>query len=383
MPPRKPKGRRKFRGRGRPKLGGRQINESVLGAGAVAKAASKQEVSSVTSTKDSGKTGNRISNLKKSVDVAQMNSLRAVYETIGKGTKHLSKSKLIRGIKTSISVQKELSENPDLHHLLKPNRYESKLEAFKTEQDGYITLTELLSFADLLHDKAWEQTMVLQEVFQVILKHNNTPFEDDEHLEVPKKAFIKAVMRDVDVQNLLHKDPVLTVLLKPRKYMATLMRIHPHKEGAISLSEMQHFATELHHEGEEGAQTLAGISSDSTEPLHKVERRSCLRLRTEGGQILHLGCVAYVDPFESGEDNAEDLAIHVEGYELETGKHLNGHGRVDREEYKKDGEALVTRLLKNIKLESISTSQGWHAASLSSDRLILLTPACNIVQIYF
>jgi hypothetical protein len=355
--PQKPKGKKKVRGRGRPKLGGRQIHESVLGTG---KPPPEAQKASPTTPKGEGSVSkNLLADLKKRVDVSQMNTLRAVFKTVGKSAAHVSKKKLLRAIMMSPAVQGELHNNSDLHHLLKPNRYKAALEGLETDKDGHITLTELVAFTDMLHDKTWEQTLVLKEVFQVILTHTNTPFEDDEHLEVSKKAFIKAVMRDTDVQNLLHIDPVLTVLLKPRKYMAALMHIHPHKEGAISLSELQHFANELHHEGEEGVETLANLSGAPIQQLHKVECRSCVRLRSSTGLVLHLGCVAYVDPFEADDEgDDQSLAIHIEGYELETGKHLNGHGRVDRERFKADGDALVANMLRKMKLEPTGKTKG-------------------------
>ena len=108
--PQKPKGKKKVRGRGRPKLGGRQIHESVLGTG---KPPPEAQKASPTTPKGEGSVSkNLLADLKKRVDVSQMNTLRAVFKTVGKSAAHVSKKKLLRAIMMSPAVKGSCTTTP-------------------------------------------------------------------------------------------------------------------------------------------------------------------------------------------------------------------------------------------------------------------------------
>ena len=71
----------------------------------------------------------------------------------------------------------------------------------------------------------------------------------DDVSDIAKKIFIKAVMRNSTVQALLHSDPALTVLLKPRRYAKALIAIDTDNDGSVSLEELKGFANDLHEQG--------------------------------------------------------------------------------------------------------------------------------------
>ena len=102
--------------------------------------------------------------------------------------------------------------------------------------------------------------------------------------------------------------------------------------------------------------------TDDSEAMHVAAARSFGSCCFSSMKLISkriMGCVAYVDPFEADDEgDDQSLAIHIEGYELETGKHLNGHSRVDRERFKADGDALVANMLRKMKLEPTGKTKG-------------------------
>ena len=112
-----------------------------------------------------------------------------------------------------------------------------------TDKDNALSFNELESFVEKLHDDDRKQTHLLELVFHEINQSS------DDVSDIAKKIFIKAVMRNSTVQALLHSDPALTVLLKPRRYAKALIAIDTDNDGSVSLEELKGFANDLHEQG--------------------------------------------------------------------------------------------------------------------------------------
>ena len=280
------------------------------------------------------------------VGTSEKMTLRKIFEKMSGGKPLLDKKKLLRGITMSPFVREELEKEPDLAILLKPHRYASSLKSLQSKAVGdgkTISLDDFVDFANSLHRQSYDQALLLQRAMNAVAK--------EEHVvEVEKKLFVKAIMRSMEVQQLLHQDEVLSILLKPRKYMAALMEMDTHKDGHITLDALQHFANELHHDGHEGVLPLLR-SQEAPPAMHKVEWRGCRKLmNADTGKAQFVACLCYFDPLEhhSDIDDKDKLDLHIEGVDLYTQQHFVAHRLFDPADYKNRGVAMIAQALKEL-----------------------------------
>lgn len=343
-----PRGKKNIKGRGnRPKLGGRIIHDSVLNtAGGRNFQPSKQEC------RKEEEEASAIIKKKKVVGLSQKLTLKKIFNMISNNKAEVAKKKIIREIMINSNVQKELHKEEDLQVLLKPRTYKHTLLEMDTDKDGSISLNELVVFINKLHENDHKQTNSLQLVFQEINQ------SEDDTSDIAKKIFIKAVMRNTTVQALLHSDPALTVLLKPRRYSKALMEVDTDNDGSISLVELKKFANEMHetglieaikkteiqHEGTKTKESLATIVPQ------KVELRMAKRVSSMDGKMSkYILCMAYVDPLEEEGHTANDIfTIHIEGYDVKSGRHYHCDGTIPKLEFNQGGsQSAIEKLLRS------------------------------------
>ena len=380
-----PRGKKKLKGRGnRPKVGGRIIHDSVLNNNRKNPSLNgnkKLEPSTTTNTTTSITTTTaKTTKIGKKVVVglSQKMTLKKIFNMISKNKPEVEKKVIIREIMMNSSIQEELHKEEDLKVLLKPRTYKHALIEMDTDKDGSISFNELVTFINKLHENDYKQTNSLELVFKEINQ------SEEDMSDIAKKIFIKAVMRNTTVQALLHSDPALTVLLKPRRYAKALMEIDTDNDGSVSLTELKQFANHLHQTAlieaiKETEETVEKKKKDTEVKVmaQKVELRMAKKVSSNDGTMTkYILCIAYVDPLEKKKETSDTYAIHVEGYDVKTGRHYHCDGLVSSIEFnKKNGSQIAIQNLLRSKLhfeKQISTIDSSNLSIGDTDWVMVL-----------
>ena len=96
----------------------------------------------------------------------------------------------------------------------------------------------------------------------------------------------------------------------------------------------------------------------------------------DGTMTKYILCIAYVDPLEKKKETSDTYAIHVEGYDVKTGRHYHCDGLVSSIEFnKKNGSQIAIQNLLRSKLhfeKQISTIDSSNLSIGDTDWVMVL-----------